>query len=252
MTSPSRAAHTSRSRGRRPRSAAAPLVTCLALLSTAHRAEAQEVEPREPPTEACIAILIRDAVPAVAEPSFWIAGGGGVHFRDGDGARDGLGILGVGGEVTAGLATLGSDGKRGNPVELRWGPWTSLVTDFTGARAEGGLLLSVGQVRHARWGTYALRVGGGLGDDGLGLAPHVVATLTYGVRYVEGRYSDRGACDPPANPQPSAFASGVRVFGSARAALAGEGGFQLTFGLELEPTFFFPPYSLGKWIGRHS
>lgn len=248
MTSLNPEARRPRSGRPRRRSAAAPLLTCLALLSAPLLAEAQEVE-RRGSAGGCIALLIRDVIPAVAEPSFWISGGGGVRFRDG--ARDGLGILGAGAEVTAGLATLGSEHRYGGPFELRWGPWTNVVTDLSGARAEGGLLLSVGQVKHAQWGTYALRVGGGIGDDGLGLSPHVVATLTGGVRYVEGRYSFRGACDPTARPEPSAFASGVRVFGSARAALTGEGGFQLTFGLELEPTFFFPPYSLRKWIGAH-
>lgn len=195
----------------------------------------------------CILTLVHDTVPAVAETSWWLTGGGGVLLTEG--ASDSLGIFGAGAEVTAGLTTFGSKGRYGGPVELRWGPWASVLTDLDGVRAEGGILMSVGQVRHAQWGTYALRLGGGLGEDGLGPASHAVVTLTGGVRHVAARYSPRGACDPHTVQKPTAFASGARLFGSARAAIEGEGLWQLTFGIELEPTFLFPPYSLGKWIG---
>lgn len=223
------------------------LLPALLALTVAPSAAAQQVYPREPQGD-CIALLMRDAIPAVAEASWWLMAGGGVRLP-GDGARDGLAVFGAGAEVTAGLAQRGPQAMYGGPVELRWGPWVSVLTDLHGARSEGGLLLSAGQVRHARWGTYALRLGGGLGEDGLGLSPHLVATLTGGVRYVKARYSERGACEPPKPPQADAFASGVRLFASARAALAPEHPWQLTFGIEIEPTFLLPPYSLTRWGG---
>jgi hypothetical protein len=226
-----------------------PVLITLAFLSALalpRPAAAQEIQ-ISGPLQDCILLLVHDTVPAAAETSWWLTGGGGVRLADG--GSDGLGILGAGAEVTVGLTTFGSPRRYGGPVELRWGPWAGGLTDLGGVRVEGGLLMSVGQVRHAQWGTYALRIGGGFGDDGLGLAPHAVVTLTGGVRYVGARFHPRGACDPPAAQEPDAFATGARLFGSARAALEGEGLWQLTFGIELEPTFFFPPYSLGKWIG---
>ncbi|MGK3987268.1 hypothetical protein WME99_29775 [Sorangium sp. So ce136] len=198
---------------------------------------------------ACIRLAVIDSTPAVAEWSWWLAGGGGATF--GGASEGGLGVLGVGSEMTTGFATFGSGAMYGGPVELRWGPWFGAFTDLEGARGEGGLLLSVGQVRHARWGTYALRLGGGLGDDRLGLASHLAMTLTGGVRSVAGRTSERGACDPPSAPGPSAFATGLRFFGTARAGLGDEPAWQLTFGIELEPTFLLPPHSFSKWIGAH-
>ncbi|WP_433927264.1 hypothetical protein AB3662_29630 [Sorangium cellulosum] len=198
---------------------------------------------------ACILLAIIESTPAVAEWSWWLSGGGGATL--GGASAGGLGVLGVGSEMTTGLASFGSEGMYGGPMELRWGPWFGVLTDLDGARGEGGLLLSVGQVRHARWGTYALRLGGGLGDDRLGRAPHLALTLTGGVRHVEGRISERGACDPPAAPAPSALASGLRLFATARAGLGDERAWQLTFGVELEPSFLLPPHSLSKWIGVH-
>ncbi|WP_438022669.1 hypothetical protein [Sorangium sp. So ce233] len=185
----------------------------------------------------------------MAEWSWWLAGGGGAMLGGASGG--GLGVLGVGSEMTTGLTSFGSEAMYGGPVELRWGPWFGVLTDLDGARGEAGLLLSMGQVRHARWGTYALRLGGGLGDDRLGLTPHLALTLTAGVRHVEGRISERGACDPPATPAPSAFASGLRLFATTRAGLGDERAWQLTFGVELEPSFLLPPHSLSKWIGVH-
>lgn len=193
-------------------------------------------------------VAIADVVPAHVEGSWWLAGGGG--FVDLPGERRGLGLIGAGTEWTFGLAQIGSLRQYGGPFELRWGPWAMGYTDFSGGRGEGGLLLSVGQVRHAQWGTYALRIGGGYGDDTLGAHPHLVATLTGGMRYVPAR--DRGVtslCSRPTPPETFAFASGMRLFATMRSTLRDDHVVQFTFGLELEPTFLFPPYSLGKLFG---
>jgi hypothetical protein len=210
-------------------------------LAAPRPAAAQDVA--GPGVPGCIALLVRDAVPANLEWSYWLAGGGG------SGKGGGQGLVGVGTEATTGLATFGDPHHYGGPFELRWGPWWGLVSDLRGVRGEGGLTWLFGQTQHAQWGTYGLRLGGGFGDDGLGSAPHFVATLTGGIRQVEGRYADRGACDPPMQPKAVAFATGIRLFASARTVFSAERPWQLTFGIELEPSFFFPPYSLQKWIG---
>src|SRR5687767_14963918 len=76
----------------------------IAVTAAARSAGAQDIYPREP-GGACIDLLIIDTVPAVAEWSWWIAGGGGIAI--GGGAPGGVGILGVGSEMTTGLALLG-------------------------------------------------------------------------------------------------------------------------------------------------
>jgi hypothetical protein len=217
------------------------------VLFSAGPLSAQEIQVAGP-VKGCILLLIREAVPARAEWSWWLSGGGGALWRLGkDSLR--LGVAGAGAEVSFALAQLGKQHRYGGPVELRWGQWAMGSSDFHGGRGEVGLLMSVGQVAHAQWGTYALRLGGGYGDDTLGRRPHVVATFTGGVRYVADRYHDRGACDPPARAKDSAFASGARLFATARSTLDTDRAWQLTFGVEIEPSWFFPPYSLHKWIG---
>jgi hypothetical protein len=209
------------------------------------RASAQEVHITGP-IQACIAILLRESTPASLEWSYWIAGGGGL---DSTGSGDRFGVLGAGIEATTGIAQLGRKYQYGGPFEFRGGPWWNITSDFSGVRAEGGYVLSFGQVYHAQWGTYALRIGGGIGDDSLGLSPHFVATLTGGVRLASERYSARGACDPKPTPKALGMADNVRLFATARSTLADGAPWQFTFGVELSPTFFLPPYSLGKWIG---
>ena len=219
-------------------------LSTLALLAPTN-AMAQEVTVREP-VVGCIALLLRDSVPANFEWAYWASGGGGFHTTD---SSRGFGVLGVGTEGTTGLFEVGAKHRYGGPFEFRGGPWWSLVSDFRGARAEGGYVISFGQVSHAQWGTYTLRMGGGLGEDGLGLSQHFVATLTGGVRYAGQRYSERGACDPKPRPKSIAMVDQFRLFATARSTLKDGAPWQFTFGVEFSPTFFLPPYSLGKWIG---
>jgi hypothetical protein len=215
------------------------------IVLTAENVAAQDVA-FDGPVVACPAILLLDAVPANLEWSYWMTGGGGLDTAS-KGAR--LGVIGAGVEATTQLATATRQTQYGGPFEFRGGPWWNIVSDFSGVRAEGGYVLSFGQVQHAQWGTYAVRVGGGLGDDRLGLSPHFVVTLTGGIRYAGERYSERGACDPKPGPKSVAMADHFRLFATARSTLADGAPWQLTFGVEFSPTFFLPPYSLGKWIG---
>lgn len=223
----------------------------LGVVMFARNAAAQEVEvgslPRDP-EGGCIAIAIQDVTPATFELSPWLFGGGGFRTRDGGG----LGTLGGGADGTFGIATIGSPRAfYGGPVELRAGPWIAIETPFDRVRGEGGLALTVGQVRHARWGTFGVRLGAGHDFQD---RPHLVGVLTYGVRYVPGRIAEeRGACDPPSPTPDFALGSGAKVFGALRRPVGtgAEQGFEMVFGVELEPTFFLPPYRLSKWIGAH-
>jgi hypothetical protein len=198
------------------------------------------------PIIACPAILLIDATAANFEWSYWVTGGGGLDTT-GSGKR--FGVIGAGVEGTTQLATTTTQYQYGGPYEFRGGPWWNVVSDFRGARAEGGYVLSFGQVHHAQWGTYTVRVGGGMGEDRLGLSPHFVVTVTGGIRYAGERYSERGACDLKPEPKTIAMADHFRLFATARSILAEGAPWQFTFGVEFSPTFFLPPYSLGKWIG---
>lgn len=215
------------------------------ILLAADDVAAQEIDVRGP-IVACPAILLIDAIPANLEWTYWVTGGGGFGAT---GSKERFGVLGVGLETTTGLGTVGKERQYGGAYEFRSGPWWNIVSDLRGMRAEGGFLLSFGQLLHAQWGTYAVRVGGGLGDDRLGLSPHFVVTLTGGIRSALERYHERGACDPKAAPKALSMADTFRLFATARSTLAEGAPWQFTFGVEFSPTFFLPPYSLGKWIG---
>lgn len=214
---------------------------------SAKEAAAQEVA-IDQPMRACIALLLIDAIPANLEWTYWVTAGGGL---DSTGSKERFGVLGAGIEVTSNVAVVGTRPQYGGAYEFRGGPWWNIVSDFHGMRAEGGYVLSFGQISHAQWGTYAVRIGGGLGDDRLGLSPHFVVTLTGGIRAASERFHERGACDPKASPAALGRADTFRLFATARSTLAESAPWQFTFGVEFSPSFFLPPYSLGKWIGAH-
>lgn len=201
----------------------------------------------EPPMEACIALLMLDATPAVAEGVLWATLGGGLVQRD-DGWED-TPLFGVGAEVALALARL-SDGRHyGGAFLLRWGTWLAGFNAGEGGLFEGGLHLSFGQASHAQWGTFTLRAGAGYGD-GLGpAAGHLSLTLTGGVHSFLGRYSERGACDSKPKPAPFGMGNVARLFATARVSLDGSHIVQWTFGLELSPGYLAPPYSALRWAG---
>jgi hypothetical protein len=126
-------------------------------------------------------------------------------------------------------------------LEWRWGPWFDLEQRSDKSRSlHGGLSFDLGQVRHAEFGNYTLRMGGGINDD-----RHGEATLMFlgGVRYVPGRRGvSFGSCRPR-----SAFASGGRVFGSVTTDFDGRSIWLV--GFELEPSWAVPPYSMRKLAG---
>ncbi len=223
------------------------LVLATSAFGPFREAQAQEID-MQGGIIACPAILLIDTIPANLEWTYWVTGGGGF---DTERTKERFGVLGLGMESTTAFFEAGDKYQYGGPYEFRGGPWWNLVSDLNGMRAEGGFLLSFGQIRHAQWGTYTVRVGGGMGDDRMGLSPHFVVTLTGGIRSALGRYHERGACDPKPGPKAIDRADTFRLFATTRSTLANDAPWQFTFGVEFSPSFFLPPYSLGKWIGSN-
>lgn len=133
-------------------------------------------------------------------------------------------------------------GGYGGAWELRSGSWLALrMPGDRGASGEGGWTVVLTQTQHASWGTFGLRVGAGYGGD---REAHVVATLWGGVRYVPARAGQ--APDGPVSK-----ATGIRIVATARRIVDPIDAPSLVFGVEFEPDYFLPPYSLFKWGGKH-
>lgn len=204
---------------------------------------------------ACPDVGLTIAKPADAEWTVWIGAGGG--SGDLGGSDHAVFAVRAGAAVDFELARFGPEHQYGGPVLVRAGPWIGGETLLDTHFAEAGLTIDLGQTYHAQWGTVGLRLGGGgaMRDLDWSLAGSV--TLTWGVRSVPERYRDGGACvgrdgelwgvdtGPPASAV--AFASGMRLFGTLRATT--EGYAAVIVGVEFEPTFVLPPYSLSRWGG---
>jgi hypothetical protein len=174
------------------------------------------------------------AEPAAVEWTYWLGFGAGVARTPDDHDR----VYGykIGGAVDVELARFDNPLHYGGQLELRCGPW--LIAEIRSDRqyVHGGLELHFGQTRHAQFGTYTLRGGGGIDLDG---QPFATAMFLGGVRWVPARRD--GA------RRKVAFASGGRVFGMI--TTDGGGSRSVMFGIEIEPTWAMPPYSLSKLGG---
>lgn len=233
-------------------------VIALPVLAVAPLASAQD-------ETVCADVAIHVAKPATAEWTEWLGVGGGWGAIGTPGEHADL-LVRAGGAVDFELARVGSEQQYGGPVEVRLGPWIGGDGTFGASprepivALEGGLSLDVGQTSHAQWGDFALRIGAGVALGSLyattTTVPSGSITITWGVRSVLDRYRWGGACvtdhgltaidtGPPASDH--ALASGARLFGTAR--IDGDGVTSLVLGIELEPSFFFPPYADGRWIG---
>jgi hypothetical protein len=197
--------------------------------------------------EVCIALLLRDATPAVAEWTAWLAPAV-AHRRVGGEGETGFN-LSFGAEGSFGLAELSSNRRYGGAFTLRSGPWLGASTSFDGMLGEGGLHLAFGQRSHAQWGSFTVRAGAGYGNDLGRAASHAVVMVTGGVHSFLGRYTERGACERPAPAQGPGWGSVLRLFGTDRTTLDSPRIHQWVFGLELTPSYFLPPYSLPRWGG---
>ncbi|MDB4997050.1 MAG: hypothetical protein JWM74_4482 [Myxococcaceae bacterium] len=186
---------------------------------------------------------------AVVETTTWMIAGGGwerAHER-----TSSLGVLGVGAEATLGPVLRYSGfpaNERPHDAELRAGVWAVGVTRFDGALLEGGVKAHLGAIEHAQWGTIDLRVGAGYGAFDTGRAAHFVATFAWGTRSFLARYGRCGT-EPHDRPKRHGFGSIVRPFVTLRQAADRDPSTQLTFGIELSPTFLLPPYSWWRLAG---
>ncbi|HSO33317.1 MAG TPA: hypothetical protein VLT33_12375 [Labilithrix sp.] len=205
---------------------------------------------------ACADIGLSLAKPAFAEWTTWL-GAGAIVTKVGTRDHDTAFAMRAGGAVDFSVARFGSERQYGGQHELRAGPWLNAETTFFGATAlEGGGSFDLGHTYHARWGTGGLRLGWGALHLDDRWRPGGSATLTWGVRSVPARYVDGGACvegdrlthvDQGRPRRALALASGARAFATARADT--DGNATLTFGIEIEPTFLLPPYSLARLAG---
>ena len=196
------------------------------------------------PLSWCAGVGLMFGRPATIEWTDWVTAGGGSRTEIGGG-------LGFDVRIARGR---GYDGQ--NRFELRAGPWAAATASFPGFALEGGLSIDLGMTSHSEWGNGTLRVGAGEADLGGGERPAISMTFAYGVRSVLARYSWGGGCvtshgiepDNPGRPaQRFAHASGARLFVTLREDA--DRRTAIIAGVELEPTFFLPPYSLSRFGG---
>lgn len=163
----------------------------------------------------------------------WLGWAAGVQWVEGA-SRESV-VLNTGLDATLTAMMFGS-------FELRAGSWLAFnVPADRLASGEGGWTFILTDRRHASWGTFGLRAGLGYGGD---RETHVVATLWGGVRYVPARARQGGL-------GLVSKATGIRIVATARRIVDPIEVPSLTFGVEFEPDYLLPPYSLSKWIGEH-
>lgn len=217
----------------------------LAIGLSSSRAVAEE-RPRAGDVRVCPLVLHHAVRPAHMEWSWWLGGGAGSERSSGRGKL--AGVVSAGADASWQVATFPLF-RYGGPAEVRWGTWASALTDLHGARGEGGGELVFGQTEHAQFGTYALRLGGGAGDDALGRGAHWTATIAGGVWLVEARHFFYDACSAPPRPREVGRGAGLRLFATVRATPGEARRSVLLFGIELDPSFLLPPHAIEKWIG---
>ena len=181
--------------------------------------------------------------PAELECTAWLGAGGGYRLVGTEGVD--IGEVNVGVEGTGQLTTFGSPNQYGGAYELRFGPWLQAAFASREALAEAGFKLSFSQLSHAPFGTYDVRIGAGAGSLESPWVPHVVVTATGGVRSFPDRY--RGS--PGGTPTVLAFGSVLRLFLTTRVRQSSASPWEITAGIELEPSFLAPPYSWQRLAG---
>ena len=189
------------------------------------------------PSRSLIAILIladpvAHAGPATVEWTEWFGMGAGIARSD---QNDFVSSFRLGIAVDFELTEITNPWHYGGKFDVRCGPWLVAETRLDNHYVQAGLSFDFGQVHHASFGTYTLRGGGGIDIDG-----HAIASFTFlgGVRYVPARSESHPKV---------AHTSGGRIFGMVTTNF--DGGSSLLIGIEVEPTWMLPPYSLHKLGG---
>lgn len=181
------------------------------------------------------------AGPATFEWTAWIGAGVGVAKQLEEDRSTVFGFR-VGAAFDLDVVQIYNPWHYGGKFDIRCGPWIVGEARPDAQYIAGGLALDLGQTRHASFGTYTLRFGGGYDFTG----HNNIAQFSFlgGVRYVPRRFSSSD--DDHGHPS-VAFASGIRMFGTLTSDFGGSSS--LVIGIELEPTWAIPPYSLHKLGG---
>lgn len=184
--------------------------------------------------------------PAVAECTAWMGAGGGTRLVGSELFT--IGEVNAGAEMTFQTVTFGPKAAYGGLYEIRMGPWLQAAFASREALAEAGAKVSFTQLSHAPFGTYDIRFGAGAGSTETPWPFHVVVTATGGVRSFPNRYRQTGV-----TPTGLAFGSVLRVFLTTRirtpAPAPWQSPWEITAGIELEPSFLAPPYSWQRLAG---
>ncbi len=181
--------------------------------------------------------------PAELECSAWLGVGGGSRLVGNELFT--FAEVSAGVEGTAQVATFGPAAQYGGAYELRLGPWAAVALASPAALAEAGFELTFTQLAHAPFGTFDVRAGGGAGSFESPWAPHFVVTATGGVR----SFPDRYRSSPGGTPTVLAFGSVLRLFLTTRVRMESVSPWEISAGIELEPTFLAPPYSWRRLAG---
>jgi hypothetical protein len=190
----------------------------------------------------CRALYRGEDVPRGLEGSYFLS--------TGIATTDKRAVLGLGFELTA-----SAFGWRGFPSgyshdksELRYGAWLFGATRLGSGLVEGGAILDASSRYHASWGTFTIRGGVGYGALRDERDMHGVVTFIYGVRSVLARFSHDGACHRGSPERPLPEASVARFFATYRRSLKHD-EHEWVFGIELSPTFFWPPLTWWRVAG---
>jgi hypothetical protein len=168
----------------------------------------------------------------------WLGWAAGWQWKNG--VETSAYILNAGFDGTVYATEFG--GGYGGAWEVRTGSWLAFNAPTDGgASGEGGLTLIFTQTRHASFGTFAVRVGAGYGGD---RETHVTATFWGGVRYIPARAGQ-------AAPGPLSKVTGCRIVATVRRIVDPFQSEAILLGVEFDPDWFLPPYSLHKWGGKH-
>lgn len=170
-----------------------------------------------------------------AEVSAW--------FGVGSGGRDVPETVAQLVEVTFGMDMTYRMLLIGGEYELRIGPFLNTAVSDVLAIGETGIELTFSEDGHAQWGTFDIRAGGGNGIVFGELTPHWVVTATGGIRSFANRFDS--------SQDLISFGSVFRSYGTLRLRPDSPHPWDISFGIEVEPTFLFPPYSLSKLMGAN-
>jgi hypothetical protein len=200
---------------------------CAAIATMAASASAQEIQLTGP---LCGAPAVRRALVGRTAWTTWLSGG--ASWAAGDEVRP---SLNVGSEMTFRLLQAVT---YPSPLELRWGPWAQIGTDFVGTRGEGGVVIALSDVLGMPVGSAGLRLGGGTGDDAFGKQPHLVGLLFIGGR--SAYHSAYGNAGQPCDKlERGALEAGARVFIGLRRTLEAMPRTWATVGAEFDLTHLF-------------